>query len=859
MALVPMMKQYLQVKENYKDTLLFYRLGDFYECFFDDAVIASKELDLVLTGRECGLEERAPMCGVPFHAADNYIAKLIEKGHKVAICEQMTEPGGKGLIERSVVRVITPGTLVDSIMLNDEKSNFLACLALIDGEVGVAWTDISTGEFKHIALDAKLNVKVNELLSRISPAEIICNEQMLAESVNLSIVKYSAVCPFTLYNETAFDFDNALNEIKSKFNAENCKEISKNKACVCAVGALLRYIGETQKRNLINLKGSLREEMNGVMSLDGTARKTLELTENSSNGKKYGSLLWLIDKTCTKMGARRLRSMLEMPSTDENIINERLDAVEELFGDVDARSKIGSLLEGICDLERCCGRLSYGNIAPRDFLALGNSLCRLPEIKSSLYALKAKSYRKINDNIFDLSDVGKYILSAIDEKPANFVRDGGVIANGFDKTLDEYRKYSENSQGVIKQMEESEKEETGIKNLRIGFNKVFGYYIEVPKGQISLVPYRYIRKQTTVNTERYITEELKDIETKVLSSGETAIKLEIELYAKLIEDIKKHFDKIMSCAKAIAELDCLLSNALTARQYNFTKPIINSKIRAIKITEGRHPIVERLNKAESFVPNDTNIDDESNIMLITGPNMAGKSVYMKQVALITILAHMGSFVPAQKAEICIIDKIFTRVGASDDLGTGRSTFMVEMSEVAYILENLTDNSLILLDEIGRGTSTYDGLSIAWAIIEYISRNFKAKTLFSTHYHELTELEGVIDGVKNYKLTLKELNGSVVFLRKLMRGKANKSFGIEVAGLAGVPDFVLKRAKELLSSLEKSDILNTDKSYADKQLSLFNNVNNSAEINTILRELDIDNISPRQALDVLADLKEKAEN
>lgn len=857
MALAPMMKQYLQVKEQYKDAILMYRLGDFYECFFDDAITVSKELDLVLTGRDSGLAERAPMCGVPYHAADNYIAKLIEKGYKVAICEQMTPPGQKGLIERKVVRVITPGTLVDSSMLNDETNNYLACVALVDGEIGFAWTDISTGEFNHIAMSAKMNVKLNELLARIHPSEIICNEEMLGESVNLSLVKFGGVCPFTLYNEVAFNYENACKVILQKFGKENFKEIDKSKVCTCAVGALLSYLEETQKRNLINIKNSVREEMTGTMSIDGAARKTLELVENAANGKKRGSLLWVIDKTCTKMGARKLRSWVEMPSTDETEINERLDAVEELYNNVEKRVAAEEQLKIVADIERICGRLSFGNIAPRDCLALGQSIVDFPILKNIISDLKSQMFKKINNSIYDLSELGELILRAISDKPSTFIRDGGVIADGFNEKLDEYRGYATHAKAILEKMEANEKALTGIKGLRISFNKVFGYYIEVPKGQVGLVPYRYVRKQTTVNTERYITDELKELETKVLNADEMAIKLENEIYDKLLEKIKEYFEEISCSAKAIAVFDCLLSNALTARENGYVKPIIDSSIKEIKISQGRHPIVEKLLKGESFVPNDTFLDDDGNIMLITGPNMAGKSVYMKQVALIVILAHIGSFVPAAMARMPVVDKLFTRVGASDDLGTGRSTFMVEMSEVAYILENVTDNSLILLDEIGRGTSTYDGLSIAWAIIEFISQGYKAKTLFSTHYHELTELEGIVKGVKNYKLTLKEINGNIVFLRKLMRGSANRSFGIEVAGLSGLPDFVLERAKQILKSLEKSDILHKDAKLADGQLSLFNNINNNAEINAILSELDIDNISPRHALDVLADLKEKA--
>ena len=855
--LSPMMLQYIETKEKYPDCLLFYRLGDFYEMFFDDAVTASRELDLTLTGRDCGLSERAPMCGVPFHAVDAYLAKLIEKGYKVAVCEQVTQPGKK-LMDREIVRVVTPGTLVDSIMLNDEKNNYLASVALVDGYVGIAYTDISTGQFFHTSLDSRITVKINEVISRISPAEIICNQDMLGESVNLSIVKYGSVCPFTLFDETAFDYDNALLLVKEKFDEQNYKLIDKNKAAVCAVGALLKYLAETQKRSLININKSEEEKLNGVMSIDSSARKTLELVENASTGKKYGSLLWLIDKTSTKMGARKLRSWLEMPSTQSDEINMRLDAVNELFCDIKSRTKAQSLLSKFCDVERICGRLSFGNASPKDVLALGQTLTLFPELKDLLSSLKSPLFASISSKISDLYSIGQLIVSAISEKTAPFIRDGGVIKSGYNSELDDYRNISANTQSVLEQLAASEKEETGIKNLRIAYNKVFGYYIEVPKGQVSLVPYRYVRKQTTVNSERYITEELKELETKILSAAETAVKLEIELFTKLTDNIKSRLEDLTEAARSIAAFDCIMSNAIAAREYDFVKPTISDSINQIKILGGRHPVVEKLLKNESFVSNDTLLNDESNIMLITGPNMAGKSVYMKQVAIITVLAHIGSFVPARSAEISIVDKLFTRVGASDDLGSGRSTFMVEMSEVSYILSNITDKSLILLDEIGRGTSTYDGLSIAWAIIEFISQNYNAKTLFSTHYHELTELEGILKGVKNYKLTLKEKDGNIIFLRKLMRGSANKSFGIEVAGLAGLPKFVIDRAKELLGSLEKADIMTVDPPMANQQMSLFNNLNNNAEINAILTELDLDEITPRQAMDILADLKEKAE-
>ncbi|MBQ4049404.1 MAG: DNA mismatch repair protein MutS [Clostridia bacterium] len=853
--LSPMMKQYVEIKEQYKDCILFFRLGDFYEMFFDDAITASSELDLTLTGRDCGLSERAPMCGVPFHAADTYIAKLIERGHKVAICEQLTPPGVSKIVKRDIVRVITPGTLMDNIMLAEDKNNYLVSASCIEDKIGIVWTDISTGEFNYTQFDEYDTVKFNEILSRICPSEIICNQEMLLKSVELSVVKYGTVCPFTIFNETAFDCDNALKSLSDNLNEDSVKEIARYKACVSAGGALLSYVEKTQKRSLNHFNKAIKEKENAFLTIDMNARKTLELVQTVS-GQKRGSLLWLLNKTKTTMGCRLLRSNIEMPFCDADEINLRLDAVAEMVSSARLREDVGAPLKRISDLERLCGRISYGNISPKDCLSLGYSLQMLPLLKDALAQCKTQYIVDSRDNIKVFDEITELIVNAIDEDAPNLVRDGGMIKKGYDAELDEYREVKNNAKKLLAEMELAEKEETGIKNLKIGFNKVFGYYIEVSKTQLSLVPYRFIRKQTIASGERFITEELKELEEKILHSEELALKRELILYDALIQRLKEYIQDILETAKAVAKIDLSLSMAEVAKENNYVRPQIMVDDRRIDIVEGRHPVVEKI-ISDDFVPNDTHLDESGRIMLITGPNMAGKSIYMRQVALIVIMAHMGSFVPALEARIALTDKIFTRVGASDDLNTGRSTFMVEMSEVSSILSGATDRSLILLDEIGRGTSTYDGLSIAWAIMEYLSKNYKSHILFSTHYHELTELEGVLDGVKNYKLTVKEVMNSIVFLRKLLRGSANKSFGIEVAGLAGLPDGVLSRAKQILKKLTSVDIVQNSNLATSNQLSMFGS-QKSNEIITVLKDLNMDDISPRAAYDILADLKEKAE-
>lgn len=851
MALSPMMAQYLNIKENNPGCLLLFRLGDFYELFFDDAITASKELDLVLTGRDCGLNERAPMCGVPFHAVDGYIAKLVEKGYKVAICEQLNNPK-KGIATREIVRVITPGTVMESDMLTADANNYLLSVCLEDGKAGVCWADISTGEFNRMTIDAAIAIKLNDLLLRIKPSEIICNGEMKMLSRNLSAVKYGGLCEFQQIDETEFNIDNAR-EIIPAMCKDSANILKEETVCVKACGALLRYVRQTQKRDLKYIHSNENDEK--TMTIDSIALSTLEITA-PANGKKQGSLYSAVNKTLTGMGARLLVKRLTAPSTDVQTINLRLDGTEELVNDKILRGEVADALSGIFDIERISTRIAYGNITPKECVALANSLDKLPILKKAVSSCKSEIITALRNTLDTLTDIADELHSAIKSDPSTFVRDGGVINDGYNKELDEYRSASKNSKAILAEIEAKEKERTGIKNMRVGYNSVFGYYIEVSKSQTGLVPYEYVRKQTTANAERYITEELKQIEDKILHAEERALAIEAELYSALIKKLSAFCDRMLATAFIVANIDVLYSSAEVAAKYRYTKPVITDENRNINIKEGRHVTVERIG-TETFVPNDTFLNDnDSRTMIITGPNMAGKSVYMRQVALIVILAQAGLFVPADKAEIGIVDRIFTRVGASDDLHTGRSTFMVEMSEVAHILENATDNSLILLDEVGRGTATYDGLSIAWSIIEYLSEKFKAKTLFSTHYHELTDLEGVVDGVKNYKMTVRELNGNIIFMRKLMRGSANRSFGIEVAGLSGLPKKVIDGAKLHLKKLEKLNVARQNDS-AYQQISLFN-ADKTNEILKILEEINMDDISPRNAYDILTDLKEKAE-
>ena len=864
MSLSPMMKQYLQMKDDCKDSLLFFRLGDFYELFFDDAITVSRELDLVLTGKSCGLPERAPMCGIPYHAVDTYLTKLIQKGYKVTICEQTTPVNKKGIMRREVTRIVTPGTVTESSMLTADKNNYLVSIYYANSGVGVSWADISTGEFNHTYIDGQISVGLNDLLARIEPVEIICNQDMLAESIQLSIVKYGAVCPFSAYDETAYEYDNAANILRTQLSEENLQRID-NKHCICAAGALLAYIKDTQKCALTHINKLNRDESEKHMLIDANTRRTLELTQSFS-GKKNHSLFGCINRTRTGMGARLLKKWIEQPEIDVSIINSRLDFVQELTDHPVNCKNLYGILSSIHDIERLTARLSAHKILPIELLTLSASLRSIVSLKQQLQAIGSESAFRIDEQLLVFDEICDLLERAIrdfnktttatDKKKKEKVSHS-IFNKGYDADLDEYRNLIENTRSVLEQLVCAEKEETGIKNIKIGFNNIFGYYLEVPKSQADSVPYRYVRKQTVANAERYVTEELKELEDKILHAEELSVERENKLYEDLTAKLQLKIEDFLSVAQTIAMLDCVVSFAIISQERNYIRPIVNNNA-TIKIREGRHPVVETLLKDETFVPNDTLVDsDENKIMLITGPNMAGKSIYMKQVALITVMAHMGCFIPAAVAEIGVVDRIFTRVGANDDLSSGRSTFMVEMSEVTDILKNATDNSLILMDEIGRGTSTFDGLSIAWSIIEYLSVNLKAKVLFSTHYHELTDLEGALSGIKNYKLTVRELNNPIIFLRKLMRGSANRSFGIEVASLTGLPDTVVARAKELLKRLEMSDLHKETVATAGQQISLFAPEGKTHEIVRILQELDINETSPRAALDILIDLKEKA--
>ena len=858
MSLSPMMKQYKKIKGDYPDTILMFRLGDFYEMFFEDAVTASRELDLTLTGRACGMKERAPMCGVPYHAVQTYITKLLKKGYKVAICEQMQDPAEvvKGIVDRDVTRIITGGTITDRESLSDDKNNYLMSLYLDETGVGAVWTDISTSETYNYFIAYPIKVKLNDLLLRIRPAEIICNSKMLAESVELSAVKFGSVCQMSQYDDDMYDFETAKRTLAAVLDERELKTLCKTPCCVSAEGALVRYVQSMQFRSDVNIGAAENYESDAYMDIDANTAKTLELTE-SQNRKRGTTLRDIINKTATPMGDRMLQKWITRPLCNRARIEARLDAVDVLYSDTITRERLSSAMSGIKDIVRISANLALGEIKPKDVVMLGSSLKCVPDIKQALSSVSSELLNSIDKDIDPLSSVADLIERAVSPTTDTPDKDdSGIIRVGYDEKLDEYRALVKNSRTVIAQMEATEREKTGIKNLRISYNRLFGYYIEVPRQFDSVVPQNYQRRQTVANAERYITEELKELEFKVLNASDLADKRERELYLDVLQAVRAHCDEITALGKAIATLDCLVSLATVAKKNGYVKPTMTDGSE-IAISEGRHPVAEMLPSDEIFVPNNTDMNGtDSKIMLITGPNMAGKSHYMRQVALIVILAHIGSFVPAKSAKIGLVDKVFTRVGASDDLSTGRSTFMVEMSEVSTILDNATDKSLILLDEIGRGTATYDGLSIAWAVIEHLASKLSAKVLFSTHFHELTELEGSIAGLKNYKFTAKEQDGGIKFVRKIMRGSANKSFGIEVSALAGLPQNVIERASAILARLVNADIAH--KANDSRQLSMFDNVAKYNEIISILSELNIDDVTPRTALDILNDLKEKVQ-
>ncbi|MBQ2723569.1 MAG: DNA mismatch repair protein MutS [Clostridia bacterium] len=855
----PMMTHYLQTKESYKDCILMYRLGDFYEMFFEDAKTASNVLDLVLTGRDCGNGQRAPMCGVPFHAVDTYIAKLVSAGLKVAICEQLSEPNGKGIVERDVVRVITAGTVMDTSLLDEKSNNFIASVMASDGKIGCAVCDLSTGfvatsEFS----GAKANANLQEFLVSFKPTQVISDANTIEFGKNLDCVKAGYVPKFEEYFNWVFAYDKAKSKILSQYKLATLEGLGFDgkKLAVGTVGALLEYVVDTQKRPLSHLQTIKYIEKNQYMSIDVKTRKNLELTV-SNKEKRKGSLLGLLDKTSTSMGARLLADWLDRPLQNPAQINARLDGVEELFKNYILNDTLSQALQKVRDIERIAAKISYDNLSPKDCNVLGASLEYLPTIKTLLSKCKSQILVAQNNGISPLQEVKELLQKAIVDNAPLVARDGGFIKDGYNQELDEFRSITRNGKQLVAELENFERERSGIKTLKLGYNRVFGYYFEISKGLVDKVPDYFIRKQTLVNGERFITPELKELEEKIVTADDKIVLLEKTLFNELRNKLLEYVQQLQKTAYSIAVCDCLLSFAKVALSNNYTKPKINVQNSTLNIVEGRHPVVESYVKRENFISNDTLLDTQDNrTMVITGPNMAGKSTYMRQVALITLMAHVGSFVPAKTALIPIVDKIFTRVGASDDLAFNQSTFMVEMVEVANILNNATKKSLLVLDEIGRGTSTFDGLAIAWAVMEHISKNLGAKTLFATHFHELTDLEGKVEGVKNYRITVKEYNEGIIFLHKIVRGGANKSFGVEVASLAGVPDVVCNRAKEITNLLEKSDINMRldDLEDADKKRK---NNKNAKEIVAVLKDVDINRMSPIEAFDMLGELIKKA--
>ena len=863
MALSPMMQQYMQIHDEYPDCLLLFRLGDFYELFFDDAKTASRELELTLTGKDCGLEERAPMCGVPFHSVNTYIEKLIERGYKVAICEQMEDPAlAKGLVKRDVIRVITAGTVTDPAMLEEKTNNYLMSLVTDGNRTGLAWADVSTGEFFVAEPDTSI---LRAEIQRISPTEIICPEN---DTFRESASAYPGIL-ITGQNANWFRHHNAAETLCSHFSLTHLAGLGleDHKSAACAAGALMKYLGETQKNRLEHITSLRFAQTGNRMLLDPNTRRNLELTDSLRGKGKKGTLLNLLDKTCTAMGGRLLRSWVEQPLLDPAEINARLDAVEELVKNRIIGISLSEELDGVYDLERLLSKVAYRNLNARDCLALCTSFGRIPAIRELLKGVNSAELVNVRDELDPMEDLSELLNRSIHPDAPVVITEGGIIRDGYSETLDEYREAQKNGKQWILALEQQEREETGIRNLRIQYNKVFGYYIEVTKSFLGQVPERYIRKQTLTNAERFMTPELKEMEQKIIGAQEQSVRLELQLFNEIRDRIAAEIVRIQRTATAVKKLDAYQSLSRAAAENRYVRPKILTD-GTLSITGGRHPVVEQSLPDNTFVPNDTVLDtDENRMMIITGPNMAGKSTYMRQVALICLMAQTGSFVPAEEASLSVCDQIFTRVGASDDLASGQSTFMVEMSETAYILRNATKNSLIILDEIGRGTSTFDGLSIAWAVVEYICDKAKigAKTLFATHYHELSELEGHLEGIKNYCISVRERGEDIVFLRKIQRGGADKSFGVHVARLAGIPHPVIVRAHEIQARLEVSDINQnaigqnilgeSSQPRMNEQQDLFEY--KKMEIIKELQDLDVMALTPIDAINRLFLLREKA--
>lgn len=878
--LTPMMQQYVKTKEQYQDCILFYRLGDFYEMFFEDAITASRELEITLTGKDCGLPERAPMCGIPYHAVDGYLNRLVGKGYKVAICEQLEDPKqAKGIVKRDVIRIVTPGTNMNIQALDETKNNYIMCIVYTADRYGVSISDITTGDYFMTELDGAR--KLMDEITKFVPAEIICNESFYVSGMDMEDLKSRMGISVYSLEDWYFDDDLCRQTLMEHFQVKSLEGLglSDYDCGVIASGALLRYLMETQKSSLANLTRLVPYVTGKYMIIDSSTRRNLELCETLREKQKRGSLMWVLDKTKTAMGARMLRSFIEQPLIEKKEITRRLDAIQELNENAISREEIREYLNPVYDLERLIGRISYKSANPRDLIAFKSSLSMLPHIKYILKGFQSELLKEIEKELDPLEDLCRLVEDSIVDEPPIMVREGGIIKNGYHEEIDKLRSSKTEGKTWLAELEAKERESTGIKNLKIKFNKVFGYYLEVTNSFKDLVPERYTRKQTLTNAERYITPELKELEDMILGAEDRLSVLEYELFCGVRDQIADQVVRIQQTARAIAQTDVFASLSVVAEHNHYVRPKINEK-GVIDIKGGRHPVVEKMISNDMFISNDTYLDNgNSRVSIITGPNMAGKSTYMRQTALIVLMAQLGSFVPADAAKIGIVDRIFTRVGASDDLASGQSTFMVEMTEVANILRNATRDSLLILDEIGRGTSTFDGLSIAWAVVEHISnpKLLGAKTLFATHYHELTELEGKISSVNNYCIAVKEKGDDIVFLRKIVKGGADKSYGIQVAKLAGVPDSVIERAKELAEELSNADItekvseIKADTGARKKakkvkkydqvdveQMSLFETVREE-DILKELGEIDVGHLTPIDALNTLYRLQQKLKN
>ena len=864
--LTPMMQQYMETKNQYKDCILFYRLGDFYEMFFDDALCVTKELELTLTGKSCGLDERAPMCGVPFHSAESYINRLVERGYKVAICEQVEDPkSAKGLVKREVIRVVTPGTNSFTSSLDETRNNYLMGIVSIEGKFGISVVDVTTGEYLMTEVDSVS--KLLDEINKFTPSEIICNDTFYISGVDMNDLSSRLGIVISPLDPSYFDKDSCQRALCRHFKVSTLEGLGFKEYAIgtIAAGSIMQYLEETQKCSLAHISHLLPYHTGKYMLLDRNTRRNLELVETLREKQKRGSLLWVLDKTKTAMGARKLRSSLEQPLIDKETILQRYDAIDELNQDVITREELREYLNPVYDLERLLSKISYKTVNPRDMIALESSLSMLPHIRLLCSNFKSDLFQDFTQNLDPLEDVYQLIHSAIVEEPPISVREGGIFKNGFNEEIDHLRNAKTEGKNWLADLETTEKEQTGIKNLRIKYNKVFGYYLEVTKSFVNQVPDTWIRKQTLTNAERYTTPELKEMEDTILGAEDRLYNLEYAVFCQLREEIFQQMDRIQQTASVIASIDMIASLAYVAEHNHYVRPKLNNK-GILRIKDGRHPVIEQMIAHDMFIPNDTFLDEDSHrLVIITGPNMAGKSTYMRQTALIVLMAQLGSFVPANQADISLVDRIFTRVGASDDLASGQSTFMVEMTEVANILHNATKNSLIILDEIGRGTSTFDGLSIAWSVVEHIvdKKLIGAKTLFATHYHELTELEGKLEGVQNYCIAVKEDGEDIVFLRKIVKGGADKSYGIQVAKLAGVPEQVLVRAREIADQLENKDALSLDgvvnqmavSSPGEKtmnQLSIFDTMGNDQTDDILfeLRDIDLSRVTPMDAMNLV---------